>query len=265
MSYYVNATDETYPYYKDGTFKNSQVRYDPDIDTIISTVAIQAPTASFFLGQDVSIENNGGFSTNKNQITLEKKLLIGRTWDDAGTDELISIVHLDAEQEDIFQPTFSEEFTLTGDDRLSFVFIQLVDAFNTFQIFKGTKGLLTFDLFVAKNPNDDDTLTNLQLINLPAKEKIQLVNGLFDFIRNPIDPDTGDPIDGGTGNANFWDFDDPNGENGDIRNDKLFYKSAVDYAIGRKLIIEWYSADGNETKVLGVSAPVTNVFIECVV
>lgn len=232
-----------------GVFGDSNVSFDGGTEEYTTTKDWNFPPSSITLGPDVKLENNGGFTTNKNQIIREKKLLIGRTYTDSdGTEARISLTRLDESEDEVFQSGDADTKTISGTQTIDFVFTQLEDAFNMLHRFRGTEGLLTFDLWVAKNPADDNTLTDAQLIALPDEDKIQLVDGSNRFIRNPIDPVTGQPISNGTGNPDFWDFDDPNSG---VDKDGIFYKSDVDFIVGRKLIIAWYSPDGNTTTVIG--------------
>lgn len=231
MTYDINKTENNIPYKKGASLNDSQVSYDPDLKTINTIVSIQAPAGRVLWGQDVSQSNNGGFISIKNEINSTEGLVPFRVFNEiTGTDDGVSVVLLDPSEFGVFQSLDDETLIIPLDGGYSFVFTQLVDAFNYSHKLRGAFGKMVFNLDVARDPNDDNILTDQQLIDLPQKDKIRIVNSEIDF-------------------SDIFDFDSPDNPLDDEDQGKYF--TAKDFAKDRKLIITLLSQDGNPLTMLG--------------
>ncbi len=228
-------------------FTDSSIEETTDMITVGKDMTVQDVTASrdsVCLGEDVCVGNHGGRLSVENQISGVTALPVGRAFSTAGTAETLNVPRLTAQQSGVFQPLFAETRTISGTQSIDYVFDQQVTAFNQWNIVRCTGGLLTFDIFVARDATQDSTLTDAQLIALPREDKIQIHNGLVDYERRE-----------GTGNPDYFDCSNRNGEGGNAANDRMYYKTDVEFGVGRKLIISGYSPDESTVTIFGGVPP----------
>ena len=212
--------------------------YEDDTEYVFDK-PIRTTSATLFLGQDSGISNNAGFASIVNVVASTTSLFGFRTYDTLGTTADISWPQLDPFEWGVFQSDDSDTITVSGDTPIKFVFNQLEDAFNRANILRGTQGKLVFDVSVARDPNDDNTLTDAQLLALPDSDVIKLVDRMNDFVQP-------------------FDFDNPSGflppDGEPLGQDEAYsmFKSDKDFVKGRKLIAKFYSADGNDLTMKGL-------------
>lgn len=227
-----------------GGYNNSPFRYDEENNRIISTAEILVPPATVFVGEDVALRNHGGFLSSTNLQNLENtgtKILVGRTYGQLynstlnGSQTPITVANFGEEQFDFNAQGLDDEFlTISGTDRISVVFTEVLPAMITAHNLRGVFGKCYWDLQTAKNPADNN-LSDEDFLLLPDDELINIVNGAI-------------------GLQTYFDFDNPKDRNGvDDGNGTSFvrYKSPVDFDQGRKIKITWYSADGNSVRFKG--------------
>lgn len=183
----------------------------------------------FIMREDLKYLNLGGVSGSTNNQTGEQRLTVGRVFDDSGTDETISIPALGAMQLDFpAQPVDTTQFTLAAGDEIAVVFTEQVAAFITGHKLRGVSGKCTWVLDTVKDPADNN-LTDAQVLALPRDRLLRIANGLQSLVTP-------------------WDFDNPDDASG---TSKAEYYNDIDFPLGRKIIIRWFSIDDNPVTFKG--------------
>jgi len=181
------------------------------------------------LREDLDLLNNGGFASIRNNQTVEERLLIGRVFDDTGTETTVRVPKLSTLQFDFpAQPSDALEFTLAPGVQIARIFTQVVDAFNKSHKLRGVFGKCTWILDTVKDPADN-SLPDAAILALPRDRLLRIVDGL-QTLKTP------------------WDFDNPDDGLGTSQAE---YFADVDFPIGRKIILRWFSADGNPVRFKG--------------
>lgn len=227
---FANPTTLTLPIQVDGKLVDSFITYSTSTQEYTSTKDWVFPGAGVWLSQSLHLHNSGNILGVHDHIAGAEGLAIIRNFDDvSGSEQTVSLLKLEPAEWFIFQPVDTDEKTITGLETIDFVQGVVVPGLAGGSRIKGTEGKVLFNVWVALNPDDDNTLTDQELIDLPAIEKIVVFMGSQD-VSTP------------------WDLDNPN-----ILPDtyEQFYRTNININAGRKLIFQYYSADGNDVTLKG--------------
>lgn len=232
----VNPTSGFIPINENAQFVDSPIRYDSGQNLLISTATLQVPAGTYFLGQSVNLSNNAGIISENDLVQQETSFFVNRPENDNGTFDFpfAGLPRLNKVIWKIVQPLEDEDILFgPGEtiEELDVVFTNTADGTLRGSRAKGSFGKFYINIWVARDPNDDNTLTNQQLIDLPAEDKIEILNGLIDQPR-------------------AFDLDNPTNP---PDTDELFYNTPVFNAENRKLIIKYFSADGNPVQFKGTT------------
>lgn len=130
--------------------------------TIISTKPIQTTEASLLFGETVKQSLAGREVTVTDLLTNKKFLTTRRYYDEYGSDSKIETSTLDATVKTEFQPTFSDEFTITAGAPTTFQFTNIYESVISSETFKGQSGKITFVIYAY----NESTNEKLKIVDL---------------------------------------------------------------------------------------------------
>ena len=241
-----NLTDQFIPLWDEGNsaLVNSPLRFDAELNLLVSTAEIQVPPGTVFIGEDVALRNHGGFISSTNLQIQDTGILIGRSYGGSTTpsvegldgSEVLISVPMFAEEELDFpaQPLDDEELTVSGTGNTIFVFTEVLPAMITNETLRGVFGKCTWVLQTAKDPADN-LLSDEDFLLLPDNKLIIIVDGLIG-LEKPFDFDDPKDRDGLT-DGNGTDF--------------VRYKVPVDFDLGRKIKVTTTSTNGQPFRIKG--------------
>lgn len=221
----LNPTTNFIPIRVNGSYGDSPIRYDADQDLLISTSALQVPAGTIAVGEDLLIRNQGGFGVLANLVEPFDGVIPSRQVmpSDGSTEDRLRVQKLEPLEWRLLNPEDDVTVTINNQETIDVVRPNTDDGQILGQRFRGTSGKVTLNIFVAKDPDDDNTLTDQELIDLPRSEKIAIVDGILDV-------------------EEYWDFDNPSSPLDDW--DEKFYKIPRGTYVDRKLILQWFIPSG---------------------